>query len=394
MKMAKLSAFLAIMLLFSLLSTTALAQADITDQLNVIEKLRQANVDTAESTLRDVSFLIAFLGGVLSFLAPCTVALFPAFLAYTTKAGRNLTLSTLIFFAGFSAAFIAIGVLLTSLGRVSFVTFQQDIALLIRAAGIALIGLGILALFGRGFSFMRISSRLPSTAAGTFFFGAVFAVGWSACIGPIIAGIFTMAAVFHNYAYTAFLLFFYALGLSLPLFAAAFAYDKFRLDTSKFLQGFSLRLRVGSKEYLVTPSSILTGVMLILIGLFFIFNQGTTAITAADLLGMIFLLLVIAATAAIIHKFIISRAIKSSNLRKLAAVAEIISGIAVFAYFTSRFNVRTTGVTEQLSRAVLEQPARFAVAAAVLLALFLAVLAYFVWRQARKIPKNAEQRQA
>ncbi len=354
---------------------------DITPQLNILQKLQDYNIASAESTLRNVSFLIAFLGGILSFLAPCTVALLPAFLAYAAKSRRNITLTTLEFFGGFSLAFIALGIALTALGRVSFVTFQQDIAVLVQAAGIVLIVLGIMMFFGKGFSFIQLRGRLPKDALGTFIFGALFAIGWSACIGPVIAGIFTMAAVFNNYAYTALLLFFYALGLAIPLFAASFAYDRFNLAESRLIKGFAITLKVGKKELLLTSTNIISGLLLIFLGAFFIISRGTTVITAADLLGMIFLLAVLGAATVVVHKFVISRLIASSNARKMAAVVEIFAALALFAFITHKYEVRTTGLAERLSNAVLENTKQFNLIAGAILLLFIVALLYFIKNQ-------------
>ncbi len=317
-------------LLFLLLVQLApAAEADdagIGKQLDVLQKIRDYNVSFAESTLRNVSFLIAFLGGILSFLAPCAVALFPAFLAFTARSGQNITLATLAFFAGFSTMFIALGVALTALGRVSFTAFQGDISFVVQAAGAMLIGLGIMMFFGRGFSFIRLRSRLPGDAPGFFLFGALFAIGWSACIGPIIAGIFIMAAVFHNYVYTAFLLFFYSLGLAIPMFAAAFAYDRFNFANSRLARGFVFRIRIGRRELMIASANLISGLLLVFIGLFFIINKGTAAITSADLF-------------------------------------------------------RTSGLAERLSNAVLQNTGLFSLVAGIVLAVFVAVLAYFIKKQ-------------
>ncbi|HLD97042.1 MAG TPA: cytochrome c biogenesis CcdA family protein [Candidatus Nanoarchaeia archaeon] len=377
------------LLFFLVLSTVfSAAQSDnssgIEKQLSILQKLQDYNKTVAESTLGHVSFLIAFLAGILSFLAPCTLALFPAFLAYVAKTGRNLTLATTTFFAGFSLSFVALGVILTSVGRISFVTFQQDISVLIRAVGVALIFLGTLTFFGRGFSSIRISSKLPKNALGTFIFGALFAVGWSACIGPVIAGIFTMAAVFHNYAYTALLLFFYALGLAIPLFIASFAYDKFNLANHRIFNLFNINLTVGKSEILITGTNALSGLLLIFLCLFFIVNVGTTAITTADLLGMSLLLLAILSVMLLLHKFAVAKVVASPNWRKIAAVAELLAGVAVFAIITSRFSIRTTGVTEELSRPLLQGNLSLNIIAGIILIFFVAVLFYFLKKQTKK----------
>ncbi|MBI2141293.1 cytochrome c biogenesis protein CcdA [Candidatus Woesearchaeota archaeon] len=391
--MAAALRIIASLLLFLLLAASYAAAQNAEDsgiekQLNILQKLQDYNRFTAESTLRNVTFLIAFLGGILSFLAPCTVALLPAFLAYTAKSRRNITLTTLEFFGGFSLAFIALGIALTALGRVSFVTFQQDIAVLVQASGIILIALGVMMFFGKGFSFIHLRGRLPKDAPGTFIFGALFAIGWSACIGPVIAGIFTMAAVFNNYAYTALLLFFYALGLAIPLFAVSFAYDRFNLAESRLIRGFAITLNVGKKKLLLASTNIISGLLLIFLGALFIISRGTTIITAADLLGMIFLLAVLGAATLVLHKFVISRLIASSNARKLAAVVEIFAALAIFAFITHKYQVRTTGLTERLSDAVLENTAKFNFVAAAVLLAFAALLLYFVKRQLKAEAKR------
>ncbi len=386
--MAAALRIIATLLFFLLLAAThAAAQNDensgIEKQLSILQKVQDYNVSVAESTLRNVSFLIAFFGGILSFLAPCTVALFPAFLANVARSRKNITLSTLVFFMGFSLSFIALGITLITLGRVSFATFQQDIQVIVQTAGILLVFLGVLTILGKGFSFIRLGAKLPKDALGTFLFGAIFAVGWSACIGPVIAGIFVMAAVFHNYAYTALLLFFYALGLAIPLFAAAFFYDKFNLSSSRLVQGFSINLKVGRSEIILTSTNLVSGLLLGFLGLFFIFNKGTTAITAADLLGMIALLAAVFAAAALIHRFIVEKIISGNNARKIAALAEIFAALALFAFITHKYNVRTTGLTEYLSRAVLQNTAQFSLVAGAILAVFVAALLYFIKSQLR-----------
>ena len=162
---------------------------------------------------------------------------------------------------------------------------------------------------------------------------------------------------------------------------AAFAYDRFNISKSKLLQGFNLTLKIGKAELLLTSTNMFSGLLMVFLGAFFIINSGTTAITGADLLGMIALLAVVFASVFIIHRFVITKLASSHNTRKIMAIAEILIGLAVFGIITKHREVRTTGLAEQLSNAVLENTKQFNVVAGVIFVIFVALLFYFVRKQ-------------
>ncbi len=368
--------------ILALLASTATAQlnnSDITEQLATFEKIREYNNSVAESTLRDVSFLIAFLGGILSFIAPCTVALLPAFLANAARNKQNVSVSTLVFFSGFSLAFIALGIALTFLGKVSFVAFQQDsLGLVIQLAGFALVVFGVLSFFGKGFTLVRVSNKLPKGVFGTFLFGLLFAVGWSACVGPIIAGIFTMAAVFHNYLYTSLLLFFYSLGIAMPLFIGAALFDRFNIASSRLVQGFLLNIQLGKKRLVLSSNNMVSGALLAVLGIFFILDRGTGAITAADLFGKILLVAVLLLLGLVFYFLVVARVFHAGKTRLIFAFADAIFCLSLFFIATRHYSLRTTGLAEGFSRSVLSNVGRFNPVAAVILIFIIVLVSYFV----------------
>lgn len=268
--------YLAVLLIFVLLSAS-LAYASLPKNL---ETLKKAEIEQAQSSLQNISFIIAFLAGILSLLSPCILPTVPAFFAYTFKEKRSITKMTGIFFAGFTIIFVMLGMLAAYIG-VSLASFPNDYAFLPVIGGLFLIAMGLLEISGRGFSsLVRIRARGHDTA-GIFTMGVAFAVGWSACLGPILFGILSIAAVLGNYAYAALLMLSYSLGIFVPLFMLSFFYDKYSLGKSRLIRGKTFLL-AGKRLH---STKLVAGALLIIMGIIFIFYEGTAAINLTDIAG-------------------------------------------------------------------------------------------------------------
>lgn len=182
-----------------------------------------------------VSIAAAFGAGVLSFLAPCTLALVPAFILYlagftladreSASAGRlrlATALNTLAFVLGFSAVFVLLG---SSLGALSNALGANTRWLnwiggsLVIMFGLVTLGLVKVTLFERGFS-MKTDWAPRLRYFGSFLVGATFAVGWVPCVGPILAAILVLAGTSGAAGSGAILLFAYSIGLMLPFMGA------------------------------------------------------------------------------------------------------------------------------------------------------------------------------
>ncbi|MBI2574313.1 cytochrome c biogenesis protein CcdA [Candidatus Woesearchaeota archaeon] len=306
-----------------------------------LQRLQEAVNLQAVTSLRNVSFAIAFLAGILSIFSPCTVAVVPAFIALTFKEKSAISRMTAVFFLGFSLSFIALGILIAYLGKVSFVFFQNDSAALIQGIGFLLVVFGVLTFLGKGFMFINLKIRPGHDVPGVFAFGALFAVGWSACTGPVIAGILSIAAVLNNYAYAALLLFFYSLGIALPLFVMAFAYDRYNLAGSRLVRGWEYNLRIFGQEFIIHTTKAAAGVLLILLGLLFIIFRGTTALTVADLWGRmaVFIALMLAAYIAGYAELFDRVLLQNVNLFNIIGVLVLL----LFLFLAWRFIFRTRG---------------------------------------------------
>ena len=220
----------------------------------------------------DLTILVALAAGVISFLSPCVLPLVPAYLGQLTavavaggerggRATRWLAFRhALAYVAGFGSVFTLLGVTATfaaaglspflptlrQIGGVILIILGLNLAGVLRiprlertwrpldagAAGSLATATGTMSLApaagGPGFG-DRLGGRLVSARGGwvaSFGLGAIFAVGWTPCIGVILGGILGLASSSATVAQGAILLFAYTAGLGIPFLAIALAYDR------------------------------------------------------------------------------------------------------------------------------------------------------------------------
>jgi cytochrome c-type biogenesis protein len=192
------------------------------------------NVDSAAFI---VQIVIAFGAGVISFISPCVLPLLPGYLsmmsgysAMELESGEvsntRMLRVILLFIAGFTLVFAALGAAASGLGQ--FLT--QNLGAITRIAGLVIIAFGILmvamAVSNRGllatFSQDRRvevrPSRLGKWAPPVM--GAAFAFGWTPCIGPVLTVILATAATQETVGRGIALLVAYSLGLGVPFLLA------------------------------------------------------------------------------------------------------------------------------------------------------------------------------
>jgi len=214
-----------------------------------------------------VSFVMAFVAGVLSFLSPCVLPLVPSYLGFVTgmslddlSAGtrrRRALVHALLFVGGFSLIFLLLGASATYLGRLLFV-YQAWIAriggVLIVIFGLHLLGVLRLNMLMRERRF-QLSNR-PAGYVGAVVAGMVFAAGWTPCIGPVLGAVLTYASARATLGEGVFLLGSYSLGMAIPFLLAAFATGSF-LDTSKRLRRWIPTLERVSGVVLIVAGVLL-----------------------------------------------------------------------------------------------------------------------------------------
>jgi cytochrome c-type biogenesis protein len=221
----------------------------------------------------DLTIALALGAGLLSFLSPCVLPLVPAYLGQLSAvavvgraegvASRWLAVRHAIaFVVGFGALFTLLGVtatylagplvdylpLLRQLGGILLIVLGLNLAGVLRipaldrtwrpleagAAGSVAAATGTVALRAPGAGTeQRFADRLGGRIVGTrggwlasFGLGAIFAIGWTPCIGVILGGILTLAATGESALQGAVLLVAYTLGLGIPFLIIAAAYDR------------------------------------------------------------------------------------------------------------------------------------------------------------------------
>lgn len=211
--------------------------------------------------------ILVFVAGLLTFLAPCTLPILPAYLAFSTTPSRvSAFLRTLLFGTGVIAVFLVFGLLAGSLG--SLITVNKGV--IATTSGLIFILLGAFILLGKDIPWFTIHANPSRTALGTMLFGVIFALSWSGCIGPVLGFVLTLAVNTQTALSGGILLVIYALGLLTPLFIVSVFFDKLPKDGRvwKLLRGKVIL--IGSWQ--VQSTQLITGSMLILLGMIFLFR--------------------------------------------------------------------------------------------------------------------------
>jgi len=213
----------------------------------------------SQDTLKNMGLVIAFSAGLLSFLSPCILPLIPAYVSFITgmslkelsaknnysennsnKTQSKFKVKTTVltrgsmFVLGFSIIFVTLGI------AVSYASsFFVDATTWIERIGgiiIILFGLHLLGILNikklnkqKSFDFSKRSTK----NIGSILVGMAFGAGWTPCIGPILAGILTIAATSSTIIDGALLLGVYSTGLAIPFVLSAIAIDQFLIFFQK-----------------------------------------------------------------------------------------------------------------------------------------------------------------
>lgn len=186
----------------------------------------------------DILIIAAFIAGLFIFLAPCTLPLVPAYLGFISglslpelknkdqvhKLRSKFFINGLFFVFGFTLIFVSLGSLASWLGQ-SLVSYKLWLS---RLGGLIIIFFGLFELGLIKINFLYQEKRikkptwlLAGHSFSSFLVGAIFALGWTPCIGPVLGSILLLAANSQTAGQGALLLLVFSLGLALPFLLTA-----------------------------------------------------------------------------------------------------------------------------------------------------------------------------
>jgi cytochrome c-type biogenesis protein len=228
----------------------------------------------------NLSLLLVFAAGLLSFLSPCVLPLIPSYFGILggvglekeqsrTSARFTLFRAAAGFVLGFSIVFIVLGILVST----TFYLMGGISRYINWAAGIIVILLGLNILFDF-LSFLNYEKRpflqkitqpaaglrgIPAGVPAAFLAGAAFGAGWTPCIGPVLTGILFMAGQSGKTGTAVFYLVVYCAGLALPFLLVALFFDTFLKQAFRFRSHMQLIKRISGIILIIIGIMILTG---------------------------------------------------------------------------------------------------------------------------------------
>ncbi len=183
----------------------------------------------------NMTFGLAFLGGIVSFFSPCVLPVVPAYFSFLVgsslegKPARSVLIyRSLLFVLGFSVVFVLLGAAARALGQL--VNAYRSILMRIGGVIVILFGLQMMGVLNIPWLMMEkrvhLESKDRSGGGRAFLLGLSFAAGWTPCIGPVLSGILMMAGSSGSMGIGSLMLGVYSLGLAIPFVLFALLAEK------------------------------------------------------------------------------------------------------------------------------------------------------------------------
>ena len=176
-----------------------------------------------------MSYVIAFLEGIITFISPCLLPMLPIYISYIAGGGERSTGKTLKgalgFVTGFTVIFVMLGALAGTMG--SLLREYQTAVNIVSGAIVIVFGLNFLGIFK--LNLFRGSHRAVNTDNMGFFsallFGMIFSIGWTPCVGAFLGSALMLASQQGHVMEGMLMLLAYSLGLGIPFILSAVLID-------------------------------------------------------------------------------------------------------------------------------------------------------------------------
>lgn len=220
-------------------------------------------------SFQNVSFLLVFIEGLLSFLSPCVLPLLPVYMGYLSgqidnenpHAQRKILILTLCFIIGIFSALLLLNTGLNIFSQF----FKEHMTFIIRAGGILIILLGIHQLGIIKFNTLEKTFRIQvkkkniPTYLFAFGLGFTFSFSWTPCIGPALSGILLLANSSQSFLMSNLLMFAYALGLTIPFLILGIFTNKALHWFSKYKRFVQYSVKIGAVILIFIGIMMFTG---------------------------------------------------------------------------------------------------------------------------------------
>lgn len=225
-------------------------------------------------TVLIVGMLLAMGAGALSFLSPCVLPIFPAYMSYITGISvselqdkqdanirKKLMSHSVFFLLGISLVFIGLGIGASFLGQwLQDLLFGESGLFIQRIAGLFIIVMGLFVGGWIKITTLMKEKRMqfakkPAGYLGTFFVGLGFAAGWTPCIGPIFGSILFLAA--SNPGQGSLYTVMYVIGFAIPFLVLTF----FLGSTRWIVRHSQTIMKIGGVIMIIMGIVLLTGQM-------------------------------------------------------------------------------------------------------------------------------------
>ncbi|WP_026477149.1 cytochrome c biogenesis CcdA family protein [Alkaliphilus transvaalensis] len=217
----------------------------------------------------DLSVLLIFLAGMVSFLSPCVLSLVPAYVGFITNnfdegndiKGSFVLKRGILFVLGFSFIFVLMGASVGAIGSF-FIRYR---ILLIRVGGLFIIAFGLKMLGLLKLSFLNKELRFKSPkvikhGGDALLMGMAFATGWTPCVGPVLASVLLYVSTTSSIYLGILLLLVYSIGMAVPFLITALTISGFQRILNRYDRVLPIISKIG-------------GVVMIFVGILIFTNR-------------------------------------------------------------------------------------------------------------------------
>lgn len=210
-----------------------------------------------------MSYAIAFLEGIITFISPCLLPMLPIYISYFAGGGERSTKKTLTgalgFVLGFTVVFTAMGALAGTLG--SFLREHQTMVNLVSGLIVILFGLNFLGVVKLNlFGGSRTAFNTDNMGfLSSMLFGVIFSLGWTPCVGAFLGSALLLASQQGSVFAGTMMLLAYSLGLGVPFILSAVLIDNLKTTFDWIKRNYSVINTISGMILVVIGILMATG---------------------------------------------------------------------------------------------------------------------------------------